>query len=612
MIEQLGPYRVERVLGRGGMGAVYAGVGESGERVALKILQPDLAADENFRERFQAEIESLKKLRHPRIVELFGYGEQDGNLFYAMELVEGGSLQDELARGRRFQWRDVTRIAIDICQALKHAHDHGVIHRDLKPANLMLDSEERVKLTDFGIAKLFGARSHTAHGGVMGTADFMAPEQAEGQPATARCDLYSLGCVMFALLAGHPPFRGKSLAEVVHQLRYVEPPRVRHFSWDVPAGLDETIDLLLRKDPQQRIPTALALGNRLQALLHSLSVSPTASTGVEVLDVSNSPTIQYSSAPVSQLPSYVDPGLAARSTAPMQNELDSSVASVATSGRPAKPTDRPTDAAGSRFTTVDKSHFESPDRSSVTDPSPWLLVFVTALFVVVAVTAGVYYWNHQPSADALYYAINAVADGDASEQSLPNVERQIDLFLQYYAADPRYAEVAALHEEIQLGRLKRALEAKSRSRRKSEVITAVERAYLEAIQLSTDNPELAVTHLRALIDLFAGATQDSKDATRCLRLARTKLEALETELSSRQSKDLPILEARLQDAKTLDASDPARAREIRDALIELYQDKPWAANAVRQARTDRDGSGSDQPGDSKGPLPQSSTPDLTP
>ncbi|MDA1178645.1 MAG: serine/threonine-protein kinase, partial [Planctomycetota bacterium] len=303
MIEQLGPYRVERVIGRGGMGAVYAGIGESGERVALKILQPDLASDENFRERFQAEIESLKKMRHPRIVELFGYGEQDGNLFYAMELVEGGSLQDELGRGRRFDWRDVTRITIDICQALKHAHDHGVIHRDLKPANLLLDRDERVKLTDFGIAKLFGARSQTVHGGVMGTADFMAPEQAEGQPATARCDLYSLGCVMFALLTGHPPFRGKSLAEVVHQLRYVEPPRVRHFSWDVPIGLDETIDLLLRKDPQQRIPTALALGNRLQALLHSLSVGPTTSIGVEVSEVSNSPTIQYASAPVPQLPS---------------------------------------------------------------------------------------------------------------------------------------------------------------------------------------------------------------------------------------------------------------------------------------------------------------------
>ncbi|MDA1178423.1 MAG: hypothetical protein O2931_06470, partial [Planctomycetota bacterium] len=278
--------------------------------------------------------------------------------------------------------------------------------------------------------------------------------------------------------------------------------------------------------------------------------------------------------------------LAARSTAPMQNELDLPVAFVATAGRPAKLTERPTDTAGSRFTSVDKSHIESPNRSSVTDPSPWLLVFVTALFVVVAVTAGVYYWNHQPSADALYQAINAVAESDTSEQSLPNVERQIDLFLQYYAADPRYAEVAALHEEIQLGRLKRALEAKSRSRRKSEAITAIERAYLEAIQIAIDNPDMAVVHLRALIDLYAGATQESKDATRCLRLARKKLEALETEIAVRQSKDLPILETRLQDARSLDTNDPERARAIRVALIELYRDKPWAADVVRKAHTD--------------------------
>ena len=137
--DRLGPYRLQRMLGRGGMGTVYAAVEEAtGACAAIKVLSPSLAAVENFRERFGAEIESLKKLRHPNIVQLYGYGEQDGQLFYVMELIDGQNLQDELRRGRRFGWREVTRIAISTCAALKHAHDHGVIHRDLKPGNLLL------------------------------------------------------------------------------------------------------------------------------------------------------------------------------------------------------------------------------------------------------------------------------------------------------------------------------------------------------------------------------------------------------------------------------------------------------------------------------------------
>ena len=134
--EQLGPYRLGKKLGQGGMGSVFEGVDtESGQPAAIKVLAPALATDEGFRIRFEAEIESLKKLRHPNIVRLYGYGEEAGTLFYAMELVQGISLEDELRDGRRFNWREVTRLAIHVCRALKHAHDHGIIHRDIKPAN---------------------------------------------------------------------------------------------------------------------------------------------------------------------------------------------------------------------------------------------------------------------------------------------------------------------------------------------------------------------------------------------------------------------------------------------------------------------------------------------
>ena len=271
MIHQLGPYRIERVLGRGGMGTVYVGVEqESGKRAAIKVLAPGLADDEGFRARFAAEIEALIKLKHPHIVDVYAYGEQEGLLFYAMEWVEGTSLQEELAAGCRFDWREACRMAMQVCSALKHAHDHGIIHRDLKPANLLLNAENQVKLTDFGIARLFGQRPLTVAGGVVGTADFMAPEQAEGKPAEVRSDLYSLGCVLYTLLAGRPPFCGRSLAEVIHMVCYDPPLPVRRLVPDVPAELESILEQLLHKRPEQRVPTALALYNRLQSVERSL------------------------------------------------------------------------------------------------------------------------------------------------------------------------------------------------------------------------------------------------------------------------------------------------------------------------------------------------------
>ena len=134
-LERLGPYRIEKLLGRGGMGAVYAGLNEAtGDRAAVKVLAAHLSDNADFRERFSGEVETLKKLKHPNIVQLLAYGEEGGHLFYVMELVDGRSLQDELQAGRRYDWREVARIGVEVCRALKHAHDSGVIHRDLKPA----------------------------------------------------------------------------------------------------------------------------------------------------------------------------------------------------------------------------------------------------------------------------------------------------------------------------------------------------------------------------------------------------------------------------------------------------------------------------------------------
>jgi len=293
----LGPYEIRSRLGRGGMGAVYEAVDTfTGDTVAVKVLASHLADDPGLRARFESEIEALKSLRHPGIVRLLAFGSQDDQPFFAMELVRGRSLEQVLRAGRRFPWRDTVSLALEITGALKAAHDHGIVHRDMKPANLLLldaptpvdrpagatgDASVRavtVKLADFGIARIFGSVGHTAMGSVVGTAEYMAPEQASGRPIDHRADLYCLGLVMFAMLAGGPPFRGTQLLDVIDKQRRVIPPRVSTLVADVPPELDELIARLLAKDPAQRPASALALARLLAAIevLHAPTPSSVA------------------------------------------------------------------------------------------------------------------------------------------------------------------------------------------------------------------------------------------------------------------------------------------------------------------------------------------------
>ena len=271
----LGPYRIMGMLGQGGMGAVYRAVDEeTDEPAAVKILSASMSKHVDFRHRFEAEIETLKKLRHPNIVRLFGFGEQDGLMFYAMELVDGSSLEQELQRGRLFTWRETAQIGVETCRALRHAHDRGVIHRDIKPANLLMTGDGHVKLSDFGIARLFGTPGLTAAGNVLGTVEFMAPEQADGRPVGPRTDLYSLGAVFFTLLTGSPPFRGPTPLKVLEKQRSARPELVRRYAPAVPSELEGIIDELLQKDPQDRITNASLLLRRLEAMLHALAHVP--------------------------------------------------------------------------------------------------------------------------------------------------------------------------------------------------------------------------------------------------------------------------------------------------------------------------------------------------
>ena len=293
MPPRVGPYRLDRKLGSGGMGTVYLGVHETtGERAAVKILPAALAREEGFRERFDREIAAVKALGSPHIAGHLASGavDPDGNpldpaapdfdrdaavAFLAMQYIPGETLLVRLRRDRRLPWRAVAELGIQICAALKAAHDAGVVHRDLKPSNLILadvpEGDERavgrVVLVDFGVAQLFAAGRLTRTGGVIGTAEFMAPEQTVGTRVTKRCDLYSLGAVLYAALCGVPPFRGKTAAEVLQRHRFGTFDAPRRYAPDCPRDLEALLCELLEKDPADRPADARVVAARLATVV---------------------------------------------------------------------------------------------------------------------------------------------------------------------------------------------------------------------------------------------------------------------------------------------------------------------------------------------------------
>jgi serine/threonine protein kinase len=265
--EHLGPYRIGEPIGRGGMGSVFQAVHEkTGEEVAVKVIASSVSDDMRFRRRFEDEIRTLIKLKHPNIVSIIGSGEEHGQLFYSMELVKGESLQQRLRREKRLAWPFVLDMAIDICSALKHAHNFGVTHRDLKPANLLITTDGSPKLVDFGIAKIFGNTDQTAYGAILGTADFMAPEQAGEGPITSKTDLYALGNVLYACFAGRAPFGGRTMTRILEAMRTETPTPLDLVAPDVPSEIVQLVHDLLEKSPEDRPPTALATMNRMKAI----------------------------------------------------------------------------------------------------------------------------------------------------------------------------------------------------------------------------------------------------------------------------------------------------------------------------------------------------------
>ena len=621
---QLGPYEIAKPIGRGGMGTVYEAVDHgTGRSVAVKTLAAHLGDDPGLRKRFAAEIETLKSLQHPCIVQLLAFGEEDGQPYFAMELVRGRSLEQMLRSGRTFDWRETVGIAIDITRALKSAHDHGVVHRDLKPANLLFPEEPSadaaVKLADFGIARLFGSSCHTMAGTIVGTAEYMAPEQATGGPVDHRVDLYALGLVIYAMLTGRPPFHGGEATDIIRRQRTEAPPRVSTRVAGIPTELDALIDRLLAKEPAKRPASALAVGRMLASIATEVGAMPP-----EPAVPASDPGITLGPADAIDLAAPTQDGARVETAASDPNVIavnpasDSVRADVQTMPMPTTP-QAPSPglpqrvtvsaaAAGSphprvnRFTTLEELNRTSREEAGARARQEFVLRSIAAASILALVVGAAYVLLRPPTADELHTRVRAIAD--AANADLRDARPLIEQFLERHGDDSRAAAIRELDRTLDLD----SLEKRARRRRSDDdEMSPLEREYRAAMAREDESPLACVAALEAVLTLHesdpqtatslpATAPPESQPAL-WLALVQRQIDRLEPQADREREQDVARAATVLAEAATLaveaeSADDPAvtsrlleRRRELLEGLVEIYASRPHVTEAVAEARS---------------------------
>ena len=621
---QLGPYEIAKPIGRGGMGTVYEAVDHgTGRSVAVKTLAAHLGDDPGLRKRFAAEIETLKSLQHPCIVQLLAFGEEDGQPYFAMELVRGRSLEQMLRSGRTFDWRETVGIAIDITRALKSAHDHGVVHRDLKPANLLFPEEPSadaaVKLADFGIARLFGSSCHTMAGTIVGTAEYMAPEQATGGPVDHRVDLYALGLVIYAMLTGRPPFHGGEATDIIRRQRTEAPPRVSTRVAGIPTELDALIERLLAKEPAKRPASALAVGRMLASIATEVGAMPP-----EPAVPASDPGITLGPADAIDLAAPTQDGARVETAASDPNVIavnpasDSVRADVQTMPMPTTP-QAPSPglpqrvtvsaaAAGSphprvnRFTTLEELNRTSREEAGARARQEFVLRSIAAASILALVVGAAYVLLRPPTADELHTRIRAIAD--AANADLRDARPLIERFLERHGDDSRAAAIRELDRTLDLD----SLEKRARRRRgDDDEMSPLEREYRAAMAREDESPLACVAALEAVLTLHesdpqtatslpATAPPESQPAL-WLALVQRQIDRLEPQADREREQDVARAATVLAEAATLaveaeSADDPAvtsrlleRRRELLEGLVEIYASRPHVTEAVAEARS---------------------------
>lgn len=293
-------YELQQRIGRGGMADVFLARDQLLNRqVAIKVLFPEFATDPNFVERFRREAQAAANLNHPNIVSVYDWGKYSNTYFMAMEYVQGRTLADILKANGHINSVQAAEIASEISAALGHAHANGVAHRDIKPANILIGTNGQVKVADFGIARAMNAPTEnnlTQVGNVMGTATYFSPEQAQGAQPDPRSDLYSLGIVLYEMVAGRPPFNGDNPVSIAYKQVHDLPQPLNQIVADVPRSYEAIVAKLLSKQPDLRYPNADALRDDLRRFrngepVHALASMPGAKTPPPAMSLPNATTV---------------------------------------------------------------------------------------------------------------------------------------------------------------------------------------------------------------------------------------------------------------------------------------------------------------------------------
>lgn len=589
---KLGPYLLEEVLGRGGMGTVYRGVDpETDERVAIKILAPDLADDAVFLERFQEEVQTLIELKHPNIVQLLSFGKQEGVFYFAMELVEGKSLYAMQKAGHHFTYIETVEIGIKVCEALQYSHNIGVIHRDLKPGNIIRAGDGQIKLADYGIAKRFGAQQMTMSG-VMGTAEFMSPEQAMGKPATIQSDLYSLGGVLFALATGKPPIVGPTPQKTLEKVCTTKAPFLTDVAKDAPEELGLLIAKLLKKQPENRLRSARSVATRLGEILEILRQRAEMETNLVVqgeeelalapLDGSNPTMVDARStgggkaAEPSGKSSATRPQTG-RSAVPGQNLARNSNETLREEGSvPGLTTANRVIREQNYFErAVRATEQEATEKPSVVGT----LLLAVGLIVLLSVSGYLVYDRviRPRTADELWVIIEP-----AQERPMA-VMQQLELFLEQYPDDERAADAKELKAKAEAIQYRNGLALKSKFNKKD--MTDLEKHFLKWTDDDHESKWDKQAELQALITYHrAGETEPSEQAQECLAAAevfrRMYLKQAIPEIDMKAKE----INSRILAADRMEATEPEQAAEIRQSLIDLFGNKEWAKPLIDPLR----------------------------
>src|SRR5882762_8993735 len=300
--QTLGRYQLERVLGKGAMGIVYEALDPKLHRkVAIKtilISQLDEETAKDFSMRFVREAHAVARLNHPNIVQVYDFGEEGDMAYLVMEFIRGDELKSTLSTGRQFDRKECVRIMCELLDALEFAHEAGVVHRDIKPANIMLDSQGRAKLTDFGVARVTDSdRTHaerTQAGTVVGTPAYMSPEQIQGQRIDRRTDIFSAGVILYQFLTGQKPFTGEGAWTVAKKIIQEDPPMPSSINMALSPEFDRVVAKALAKDPDQRFATAREFS---QALKRAAEGKPAVPEAEPTLVVPRDPPVTQATHP---------------------------------------------------------------------------------------------------------------------------------------------------------------------------------------------------------------------------------------------------------------------------------------------------------------------------